>query len=801
MTISTTSNTVVVQGNGLVTSFDFTFPVPLASELFVYYTDTTGAQTLLSSTQYSVTGIGTANGGAVTYPLSGSPIASGTSLTIQRVVQYQQLTDLVNQSGYYPNVVENALDYLTMQTQQLAQAEALALTVPLSSAPASLVLPAAASRAGKLVGFDANGNAVVYPVSASVGAGNLTSEGPFVAGTNFTPGVTTTLTLSQSYGAPANVQVHFDGIYQGPDQYTLNGNQIVFTSAIPVGTSKVYIVGGTTLSVNAPANNTVTDASLASGSNVKLMSMRAADFVSARDGGCVEDGATDDTANLLALITSIGSKACTLMISGALLVSSNVTFGVNTELQFLQSGSIQGKTGAEVVTTYRQPVAGRHQIFANCVAAAANIGHRVFPEWYGAKADGATSDTAAFNNAYGYLGSLGGVIEMASATYALATPINNVKPRVELTGPCPNGALLLVTGTNQGGIVAAGSSGSPIASPSFKKFNITSNTAGTTNTGIILQYTALARLEDIQITNFFQGMYMQRATNTFQYRMGTAYTAATNGFIGWVIDGGGTGVGGNASSTWRDCYCQGSAAYNGPTGQIGFKPYGAYVSDLYFSNCATAETNYGYYLDYSSATAGGYADIIIQNPVVDGFTAQGIFVNQMPAQQMLTVIGGWIDPVSVLAETDGIYLNACIGRVKVIGVQFSGEANYAYAVGVRVINSVGASVSGCVFNDHNYSIKESGSSFCIYQGNSLVNASSHPATAQISITGGARTMCVANSHDGYATNSVVADNTSTGVGVTSSTFNAATLAAPRVLNNSSGPIGGSDGSTGLNSGV
>lgn len=801
MTISTTSNTVVVQGNGLTTSFDFTFPVPLASELFVYYTDSTGAVTTLNPSQYSVTGIGTANGGAVTYPLSGSPIATGTSLTIQRIVSYQQLTDLVNQSGYYPNVVENALDYLTMQTQQLAQEQALAITVPLSATPANLVLPGAGSRASKLVGFDSSGNAVVYPVSSSVGAGNLTSEGPFVSGVNFTPGTTTTLTLSQAYGSPANVQVHFDGVYQGPDQYTLNGNQIVFTSPIPVGVGKVYIIGGTTLSINAPANNTVTDASLASGSNVKLMSMRAADFVSARDGGCVEDGATDDTANLLALITSIGSKACTLIVSGALMISSSVAFGVNTEIQFLQGGQILGKTGAEVVTTYRQPVAGRHQIFANCVAVAANIGHRVFPEWFGAKADGATSDTVAFNNAYGYLGSLGGTIDMASATYALATAINNVKPRVELTGPCPNGTLLLVTGTNQGGIVATGTSGSPIASPSFKNFNITSNTPGTTNTGILLQYTALARLQDIQVTNFLQGMYMQRATNTFQYRMGTAYTAATNGFIGWVIDGGGTGVGGNASSTWRDCYCQGSASYGGPTGQIGFKPYGAYVSDLYFSNCATAETNYGYYLDYSTATAGGYADIIIQNPVVDGFTAQGIFVNQMPAQQMLTIMGGWIDPVSMLAETDSIYLNACVGRVKIMGVQFSGEANYAYAVGVRVINSVGASVSNCVFNDHNFSIKESGSSFCVYNTNSLVNASGHAATAQISIIGSVRSMCVANSHDGYATNAVVADNTSTGVGVTCSTFNAATLSAPRVSNLSSGPIGGSDGSLGLNSGV
>lgn len=257
LTISTTSNTVVAQGNGLTLSFDFTFPVPLQSELFVYLTSPGAAPVLLVPGLYSVTGIGTANGGSVTYPLVGSPIPTGTTLTIQRKVPYVQLTDLVNQSGFYPNVVENALDYLTMQTQQLAQALALSLNVPLESVLANLTLPTAAARANTLVGFDGNGNAIVLPVTASVGAGNLTSEGPFVTGVNFTPNVTTTLTLSKSYGSAANVQVHFDGTYQGPDQYSIVGNQIIFTAAIPLGVSKVYIVGGTTLSVGIPSAGSV----------------------------------------------------------------------------------------------------------------------------------------------------------------------------------------------------------------------------------------------------------------------------------------------------------------------------------------------------------------------------------------------------------------------------------------------------------------------------------------------------------------------------------------------------------------
>jgi hypothetical protein len=68
-------------------------------------------------------------------------------------------------------------------------------------------------------------------------------EDIFTAGTNFTPGTTTTLTLSKGYTSAAAVLVHFDGTFQATDQYSVSGNTITFTSAIPVGVSKVYARG------------------------------------------------------------------------------------------------------------------------------------------------------------------------------------------------------------------------------------------------------------------------------------------------------------------------------------------------------------------------------------------------------------------------------------------------------------------------------------------------------------------------------------------------------------------------------
>nr|WKF58827.1 hypothetical protein HUO10_003328 [Paraburkholderia busanensis] len=65
----------------------------------------------------------------------------------------------------------------------------------------------------------------------------------FAAGVDFTAGTSTTLTLSQPYGSQANLIVAFDAAFQGADQFSLSGKTLTFTSAIPTGTSKVFVKG------------------------------------------------------------------------------------------------------------------------------------------------------------------------------------------------------------------------------------------------------------------------------------------------------------------------------------------------------------------------------------------------------------------------------------------------------------------------------------------------------------------------------------------------------------------------------
>lgn len=167
MTISTTSNKAILNGDGLNTSFNFSFAVRSSADLLLSYTDASGNVTVLSSSLYSVSlnpipaGALWPAGGSVVYPLSGSAIVSGTKLTIQRNVPYQQNSSLINQGGYYPQTVEQALDVETMEIQQLAEQLSRAIVAdPTDSSPV-MQLPSALQRANGALGFDASGNVVI----------------------------------------------------------------------------------------------------------------------------------------------------------------------------------------------------------------------------------------------------------------------------------------------------------------------------------------------------------------------------------------------------------------------------------------------------------------------------------------------------------------------------------------------------------------------------------------------------------------------------------------------------------------
>lgn len=120
MTVPTKTSVWSYVGNGVATTFAYTSKILRSSDLVVTRTViATKVDTLLVlDTDYTVTGVGDDGGGNVVY--APTPIMPATEkLTIQRIVPQLQNVDLRNQSTFQPEVVEDALDELTMSDLQL----------------------------------------------------------------------------------------------------------------------------------------------------------------------------------------------------------------------------------------------------------------------------------------------------------------------------------------------------------------------------------------------------------------------------------------------------------------------------------------------------------------------------------------------------------------------------------------------------------------------------------------------------------------------------------------------------------
>lgn len=175
MTVSSTSNRKTFTGDAVTTSFA-TSPMVFfnSSELTVYVVTTaTGAvvATLTENTHYTVTG-GSGSTGTVSLAGGSSPYgapAASTTLVIVRTLPLTQTVDLVNNDGSDAEVAEDALDKLVMIAQQLDARVDRAIVLPDSDVSgASMELPSEATRASKVLGFDADGAVTVYSASSAV---------------------------------------------------------------------------------------------------------------------------------------------------------------------------------------------------------------------------------------------------------------------------------------------------------------------------------------------------------------------------------------------------------------------------------------------------------------------------------------------------------------------------------------------------------------------------------------------------------------------------------------------------------
>lgn len=123
MTISsTTRKTGIFTGNGVTVNLPFAFKVFDETDIAVIRADSTGAETTLTlTTDYSVTLNADQDGspgGTVTLV---APLATGYTAVVTSNIGMLQAVKLTNQGGFFPAVLNNALDKLTIFAQQLSE--------------------------------------------------------------------------------------------------------------------------------------------------------------------------------------------------------------------------------------------------------------------------------------------------------------------------------------------------------------------------------------------------------------------------------------------------------------------------------------------------------------------------------------------------------------------------------------------------------------------------------------------------------------------------------------------------------
>lgn len=151
----------------------------------------------------------------------------------------------------------------------------------------------------------------------------------------FTAGVSLTLPLAHVYASAKNIDLHFDGTFQGPENFSLVLQTLTFSTPIPVGVSNVYVRGGAVRVIGAPSDGTVGTSAIVDGavtdakvSATSSLFRRIHDFMSVKDFGAKGDGVTDDTSAINASFqAAYAAKHALFFPAGTYMVSDTTAAG------------------------------------------------------------------------------------------------------------------------------------------------------------------------------------------------------------------------------------------------------------------------------------------------------------------------------------------------------------------------------------------------------------------------------------------------------------------------------------------
>ena len=158
MTISTTTIKNSYSGDGSTTAFTYTFKITDQDDIDVIIRSSDGTETTKTiSTHYTVSGVGAANGGSVTFTTGNVP-ASGETVLLRRDTPKTQGVDLIENDPLPADTLEDALDKVTSIAQEIKEEVDRSIKISKTNTMTSTEFTVGATdRASKILAFDANG--------------------------------------------------------------------------------------------------------------------------------------------------------------------------------------------------------------------------------------------------------------------------------------------------------------------------------------------------------------------------------------------------------------------------------------------------------------------------------------------------------------------------------------------------------------------------------------------------------------------------------------------------------------------
>ena len=162
MTISSTTVKNSYSGNGTLDTFNYTFKVFADADIQVIIRDASATETVKTlTTHYTVTGAGSASGGTIVFTAGNIPSATET-VVIRRASPQTQAIDYIANDPFPAESHEEGLDRSMMAIQQLQEEVDRSIKLSRTNTMTSTEFAVGSTaRAGKIFGFDDNGELVV----------------------------------------------------------------------------------------------------------------------------------------------------------------------------------------------------------------------------------------------------------------------------------------------------------------------------------------------------------------------------------------------------------------------------------------------------------------------------------------------------------------------------------------------------------------------------------------------------------------------------------------------------------------